>query len=135
MQENKKNKARILYEEGCNLYLHLFCEKHNLDADSPDTFWVGNNIGSVAFIGDYPVDMETMRYDIDNDIPEDQWLRWHDYSFECTALGLTSPNYKSWLKGCPTYSQEQLDEVKRLRHNVHEAQHILEDFIKNIKPT
>lgn len=131
---SKKNKAKTLYEEGCNLYLHLFCEKHRFNAEHPETFWVANNIGGVAFIGEYPVDMEIMRYDIDNDIPEDQWLRWHDYSLECTALGLTSPNYKSWLKGCPTYSQEQLDEVKRLRHNVHEAQCILEDFIKNIKP-
>jgi hypothetical protein len=132
---SSKNKAKSLYEEGCNLYLHLFCEKHGFNAEYPDTCWIANNIGGVAFIGDYLVDMETMRYDIDNDIPEDQWIKWYGYSFECTALGLTSPNYKSWLKGCPTYCQEQLDEVKRLRNNIHEAQHQLDDYIKNIKPT
>ena len=132
---SRNNKAKRLYEEGCNLYLHLFCEKHGFNVEHPDTYWVANDIGGVAFIGDYFVDMDTMRYDIDHDIAEDQWIRWYDYSFECSALRLKSPNFQSWLKGCPTYSQEQLDEVKRLRNNIHEAQHMLEDFIKNIEPT
>ena len=132
---SRNNKAKTLYEEGCNLYLHLFCEKHGFNAEHPDTYWVANDIGGVAFIGDYTVSMDVMRYDIDHDIAEDQWIRWYDYSSECCTLGLTYPNFQSWLKGCPTYSQEQLDKVKRLRHNVHEAQLMLEDFIKNIEPT
>jgi hypothetical protein len=67
---SSKNKAKLLYEEACNLYLHLFCEKHGFNAEYPDTCWIANNIGGVAFIGDYLVDMETMRYDIDNDLAE-----------------------------------------------------------------
>lgn len=131
-----KNKAKLLYEEGCNLYLHLFCKKHGFYAKHSDTYWAADDIGGVAFIGDYTVSMDVMRYDIDNDIPEDQWLRWCDYTLECTMLGLTSPNYKSWLNGCPTFSREQLDEVKNnLRKNITDARHKHEDFIKNIEPT
>lgn len=131
---SKNNKAKRLYEEGCNLYLHLFCEKHGFNAEHPNTYWVTNDIGGVAFIGDYAVDMETIRYDIDHDVPKEQWIKWFDYSSECCTLGLTYPNFRSWIKGCPTYSQEQFDEIWRLRKNTQDAQRMLDNYLKNIEP-
>ena len=46
---SSKNKAKLLYEEGCNLYLHLFCKKHGFHAKHSDTYWAANDIGGVAF--------------------------------------------------------------------------------------
>lgn len=124
MSSNKK--AKILFEEGCNLYLHLFCTKHGFDADSKDVCWVANDIGGVASIADYFVDMEVMRLDIDKEAPTDEFFQWYDYSVEAYSLGLSAPNYKSWLMGCP----RQYAEMERIRKMKDEVNKIVEQYNK-----
>lgn len=119
-----KDKAKRIYEEGCNLYLRLFCEKHGYDADSQDTWWVGNDVGGVAGIGDLYADMATIRADIDKDAPEEEFLKWYDYCTEAHCLGLSSPNYVSWLMGCP----RQYDEMERIRELKKECDKIIREF-------
>lgn len=122
----QSKKAKLLYEEGCNLYLRLFCEKHDFDADSNDVYWVANDIGGVAAIGDYYVNMGDMRLDIDKDAPTDEFFQWYDYSVEAYSLGLSAPNYKSWLMGCP----RQYAEMERIRKMKDEVNKIVEQYNK-----
>lgn len=122
-----RDKAKRLYEEGCNLYLRLFCEKHGYDADSQDTWWVCNDVGGVAGIGDLYADMATIRADIDKDAPEEEFLRWYDYRTEAHWLGLSSPNYASWLMDCP----RQYDKMARIREMKKRVEDLKKEFNDN----
>lgn len=108
----------LLYRQACNQYLALFCEKHGYDLR--DAEWVGGEPGSVAEIGDYFVGMQTIIDDLTMDAPEEEFIRWYDYCLEADALGLDSPNYRSWLKGCPRIPEDRLQRLRDLRDELRE---------------
>lgn len=110
--------TRDLYRRGCNQYLELFCEKHGYGMDY--TSWVGGEPGSVAEIGDYFVGMQTIIDDLTMDAPEEEFIRWYDYCLEADALGIDSPNYRSWLKGCPRVPEDRLQRLRHLRDELRE---------------
>ena len=114
------------YEKACNAYLKAFCDKHDYDID--DCFWVADDVGTVCSIGDYFVDMVTIRIDIDRDAPVDEWMKWYDYSLRLGMLNATSPNYDSWLRKCPIKSEEEIQAMEALRAKIQ----ALEDELKNM---
>lgn len=82
------------YHKICNQYLLEFCKKHEWDFE----FWVADEPGTIAIIGDYFIGFREMRYDIDNNIKEDAFIKWYDY-----ALGLGMKDefyllYENWCK-------------------------------------
>lgn len=102
------------FNEVCNKYALQFAEKHEYSFDG----WVADKVGEVATMGDYSVDFREIKYDIDNDIDADEYVKYYDYCLEVTALNQTVPNYESWCKGCPRIPQEVLDKVQRFRHEL-----------------
>lgn len=105
--------ARDLYTRGCTQYLALFCKKHGFS--TCDTYWVGNEPGDVAIIGDYSADMRTIIDDLEMDAPEEEFIKWYDYCLEAHDLGIDSPNFRSWVKGCPRIPEERLQRLRDLR--------------------
>lgn len=103
----------LLYRQACNQYLALFCDKHGYDLR--DTDWVAGVMGDIATIGDYYVDMRTIIDDLEMDAPEEEFIRWYDYCSEAHDLGITSPNFRSWVKGCPRIPEERLQRLRDLR--------------------
>lgn len=99
------------YKIICNTYAHKFAEKHEYSFDG----WVADKVGEVAMMGDYYVDFRDIKYDIDNDIDADEYVKYYDYCLEVGMLNLTVPNYESWCKGCPRIPQEALDKIQGLR--------------------
>ena len=91
----------------CNMYAHVFATKHAYSFDA----WVADKVGEVAMMGDYYVDFCDIKYDIDNDIDADEYVKYYDYCLEVGMLNLTVPNYESWCKGCPRIPQEALDKI------------------------
>jgi hypothetical protein len=73
-----KDMAYDLFVQAVRLYCSLFCKKHDMEPP----IWIGDNIGTVASFGDYVVDFETVRYDIDNNVPVECIVEWHDYNQE-----------------------------------------------------
>lgn len=129
MEANQRNELRQAYNDACNNYLKVWCEKHDLPME--DDPWVAQEPGGVAMIGDYFVDMQTILTDIDMNAPEKEWWEWYDYSVVTAEVGLPEKcNFKSWLMGCPRYSEEALARIAELRKSVNEAQAILEKAIK-----
>ena len=129
MEASQRNELRQAYNDACNNYLKVWCEKHDLPME--DDPWVASEPGGVAMIGDYFVDMQTILTDIDMNAPEKEWWEWYDYSIETAEVGLPEKcNFKSWLMGCPRYSEEALARIAELRKSVNEAQAILEKAIK-----
>lgn len=129
METNQRNELRQAYNDACNNYLKVWCEKHDLPME--DDPWVASEPGGVAMIGDHFVDMQTILTDIDMNAPEKEWWEWYDYSVVTAEVGLPEKcNFKSWLMGCPRYSEEALARIAELRKSVNEAQAILEKAIK-----
>lgn len=107
-----KEKLKKDYENACNAYLKAFCEKHEFyGLDNPETYWIGDQVGEIANCGDFTFDMATIVTDIDKDAPEEELLKWYDYMVFTADLGITTPNFYSWLLGCPRLSRQQLEDL------------------------
>lgn len=102
------------YEVTCNTYAHDFAVKHEYSFDG----WVADRIGEVAVMGDYYVDFEDIRYDIDNNIDSKEYDKYYNYCVDILGLTVTTPNYDSWCKGCPRIPQEIIDKIRKQRNEL-----------------
>lgn len=124
MEEKKRKTLQSVYRSACNNYLEAFAEKHGFDMR--DCEWVSDEPGGVASVGDYFIDMQTLKDDIDLDAPEEEFLKWYDYTNECAILSMPDRcNFRSWLKGCPRYSEETFVRIRQLRKDVEFAKDAL----------
>jgi hypothetical protein len=108
--------AKELYELGCDAYLQQFCEKHGYYYER--NCWVAGDIGGIACINDYFVDMATIRVDVDENVEENEFIEWYDYCLQANEYGLTTPNYSSWVKGCPRTSKAKFNEFASLKEEL-----------------
>lgn len=120
-----KEKAREYFVKGCNEYLRLFCEKHDFDYEEAKKSWVGNCVGDVTCVGDYFVGLQSIIADIEHDAPEEEFIKWYDYNLVAHEFGFTTPNFESWLRGCPRVSEETFKKLQGLKNNLDDA--ILEE--------
>ena len=127
--ENKELVKRK-YEDACNDYLKLFCEKHGFDYDDAVNSWVGGEAGGTCLLADLAVSFDEMKVDIDNDAPKDEYWLYYDYSLEAHELGFNCPNYKSWLRGCPRLSEGQRKSIREAKNRVYEAKKDFERILK-----
>lgn len=123
LEKFSKEKVRQLYEDGCNAYLQLFCEKHEFDFEDAKDCWVSGDVGGITSCGDYFVDMQTIIDDIDLDASEDAFFQWYDYCLRCYEFNLNTPNFKSFINGCPLTSEETF---KRLESFKNELNNLIE---------
>jgi hypothetical protein len=127
-----KEELKANYEFAANAYLKAFCEKH--DYEFEQDCWVGNEAGGIAMIADYSVGMQTIIDDIDMDAPENEFLAWYDY---CLAMyranAETTPNYRSWLRGCPRKTQAEINELNALQARIDELKEEIEALAKENK--
>lgn len=121
-----KEQAKEYFVKGCNEYLRLFCEKHDFDYEEAKDSWVGGMVGEVTLCGDYYVAMPTIIADIDRDAPETEFYKWFDYNLEASEYGFATPNFESWLRGCPRVNNETLEKLRGITQS-------LEDTIKEEK--
>ena len=120
-----KELARAHFIKGCNEYLRVLCEKHDFDFEEAKDSWVGGSIGEITMCGDYYVAMPTIIADIEMDAPEEEFIKWYDYNLVANEFGFTTPNFESWLKGCPRVSSETFNKLQVLKNNLDDA--ILEE--------
>lgn len=116
-----KEKAREYFVKGCNEYLRLFCEKHDFDYEEAKDSWVANCVGEVTLCGDYYVAMPTIIADIEHDAPEMEFYKWYDYNLEAGEYGFVTPNFESWLKGCPRVNNETFEKLRGITKNLEEC--------------
>jgi hypothetical protein len=116
-----KEKAREYFVKGCNEYLRLFCEKHDYDYEEAKDSWVANCVGDVTCVGDIFVGMQTIITDIEMDAPEEEFIKWYDYNLVAHEFGFTTPNFESWLRGCPRVSEETFKKLQGLKNDLDDA--------------
>ena len=116
-----KAKAREYFVKGCNEYLRLFCEKHDFDYEEAKDSWVANCVGDVTCVGDIFVGMQTIITDIEMDAPEEEFIKWYDYNLVAHEFSFATPNFESWLRGCPRVSEEAFKKLQGLKNNLDNA--------------
>ena len=120
-----KEKAKEYFVKGCNEYLRLFCEKHDFDYEEAKDSWVANCVGDITCVGDIFVGMQTIITDIEMDAQEDEFIKWYDYNLVAHEFGFNTPNFESWLRGCPRVSEETFKKLQGLKNDLDDA--ILEE--------
>lgn len=125
------------WKQICDEYVRQFCKKHGYDIEwdlKNDLVWVRNDPGTIACVGDMFVDMEDIRYDIDNDIPEDKYEEWYWTSMSRCDYDIPYMNYKSFCQGCPDpVSKDQVKKIMQLHKNVEDAKQALQGCLDDIK--
>ena len=126
-------KLREDYNKTCDAYLRAFCEKHDYDYDP--AAWVANDPGGIAEIAEMFVAMADVITDIDRDAPEDEYVKYYDYSLRVGSIAggeLTVPNYDNWLRGCPRMDEAQISRLEELQQNIRKSEMILKEEIDRL---
>ena len=118
MTPNERLELRLAYEAAVTNYLSAFMKQYDLSCD-PEP-WVGNEIGTIAEIGDYFFDFQDIKRCVDEDVKLEDLIEWYDYNTEVSILGLTTINLKSWLMGAPRVNQMRIKEIKAKRKELNE---------------
>ena len=106
------------YENAVNAIITAFKEKQGLD--TYEGYWIGNQIGEVYDFGDtMTFDFRDILIDLKEDAPKDEIFKWRDYMMRIWSIKhmaggvlLKENNYRSWLKGCPRLTEEELNAVE-----------------------
>ena len=76
-------------------YVYYFARKHDLMFD----YWVADKVGEVACFGDYFVNFSDIRLDLEEDVPENIFFEWYDFTMDLGLKDKPIINYSSYLKG------------------------------------
>ena len=105
------------YEDSVNAILDEFKKKH--DMDNEDGYWIANQVGEVYDFGNETIfDFRDILTDIKENSEKDEIHKWANYMKRVWSINnmvggvyLKEINYKSWLKGCPRISDEDLERI------------------------
>lgn len=116
---DEKTELKDYWKIICNQYLKQFCKKHDFYYE-PD-MWVANNPGTIINIADMFVNMDDIRYDIDNNINPELYCKWYWKSIEVYELtNKTYMNFESYCKGAPDdWPEEKLARIKELKDKLY----------------
>ena len=108
--------ARDKFAQACAEYIELFCQKHfDCKPEECEIFWVRDEVGGLLVLNDYFISFLDLKYDIDYDVPKDQFFAWYDYSLRVKEATDTDLNYQSYLAG---YRVQNLDRIEALQKEV-----------------
>lgn len=118
MTQNERLELRLAYEAAVENYLAAFMKQYDLTCD-PEP-WVGNEIGTIAEVGDYFFGFDDIKRCVDEDVNWQDLIECYDYNLEGGMLGLNAINLKSWLMGAPRASKEHIAKIKAMRKELEE---------------
>lgn len=106
------------YENAVNAIIEEFKKKHNIS--SSDGYWISERIGEVYDFGDaYTFDFNDVLLDVKENAPEEEIFKWRDYMLRIWNINniagcvlLNEVNYRSWLRGCPRLTNDDLNTVE-----------------------
>lgn len=83
-----------IYEGVCDEYRKRLCDQWEIPFD--ETWWQGDKIGGDLSLSDWwmPLNMEQIRYIVDNCVSEDEWLEYCDFAESEIEDGRQSPPNK-----------------------------------------
>jgi hypothetical protein len=106
------------YENAVNAIIEEFKKKQELTSN--DGYWIGNQIGEVYDFGDaYTFDFNDVLLDIKENAVKGEIFKWRNYMLRIWQLNnmaggvlLNEINYRSWIKGCPRLTDDELNTIE-----------------------
>lgn len=118
------------YENAVEAYLKAFCEMYGLPYDTDG--WVGREPGTIAEVGDFFFGFDDMKRCVDNGYSWDDVAEWYEYCVEAGMYGISAPNLKSWMAGCPRIGEDEMERIRAAASRVDEAKAALDEEIRRI---
>ena len=111
------------YHQACNAFKDELLRQWEMD----DYYgsWVGDEVGGTYAYedGETFITMDDIIYCVEHNVPHSDYTDWTDYCVRVSnAFGPqeATPNFPSWHKGCPRYSDEQLRRIEEARQGLAE---------------
>ena len=116
---NKEN-IKKAYENACQDYLtQLLTDWGFYDDDMKETcmgWWVGDEIGGLFCLeDDIFINMDDIRYCVDNDISFEIYQDFQDYNVKCAEFGFNHMNLNAFVLGAPRVSDEEFKHFQQLK--------------------
>lgn len=107
------------YEKSVNAIIDAFKKKQGYTSNDVG-YWIGDQVGEIYDFGIvYTFDFRDILTDIKESAKPDEIFKWREYMLRIWEINnivghnlLNEINYRSWLKGCPRLSDEELDKAK-----------------------
>lgn len=115
MKTDEVTQLKTRYEELCNEYLRLFCNKHEFDYEDAKQNWVGGDVGGIVECGDFFVGFDVILTDINLDVKEEEFEEWYYYTLDAHEFGLHAPNFEHWVRGCPRMPKEKIEKIRQAK--------------------
>lgn len=131
--EESKEYIKINYETACYEYLKRLLKNWGYGdcVVSSVGWWVGDDIGGVFCLEDNTfLNMDDIRYCVDNDVDEDTYADYLDYNLRCADYGFNQINLNAFIKGAPRISDESFERLERIQLELEKS---IEDVKKKIK--
>lgn len=94
-----ESQLKDIYESICNEYRSRLCESWGIHFD--ESWWQSDAVGTLLFLADWwhPLDMPELRYVVENDVPEKEWLEYCDFLESEINAGQKYPriSFHSWF--------------------------------------
>ena len=116
-----KQQLKEQWKKACNGFLNELLRMWKLDAHYG--YWIGNEEGSVYDYGDgiFTINMDDIIYCVENDVTREQYEEWHDYICDAAEFNFTTPNLRSWMRGCPRTPPEVFYKLRKLKADLDKA--------------
>lgn len=115
----KVNSYILNYEKSCNELVLFFAQKYELSVSKEG--WVAGVVGGTICVNDeFYLNMEDIVLMLKEDISWTAFLEWWDYNMDAHYLGLNAINLRSWIKGAPRLTKEQIEGLKGKRKELDE---------------
>ena len=111
-RQERLMELRSQWVSACECYLHeLFTM---WESSKNYGYWVGNQVGGVYCLDDYIfINMEDIIYIVENAIPRHTYLDFIEYCQWCSQYAFTTPNFRSYVNGCPTIPSDVRDKLDK----------------------
>ena len=76
-------------------YVNVFCKKHDIQFD----YWVADLSGTICQMGDFFINFEDIRLDLETDQPKNQIFEWYEVTLDLALKNKPTCNYYSWING------------------------------------
>jgi hypothetical protein len=127
-----KTQLREQWEKACNDYMKELLRVWELDTFY--AYWVGEDVGGVLdYDGAFSISMEEIIFCVENDVTEDQYEEWQNYICDAAEFGFSTPNLKSWMKGCPRTPPEVFARLRAMKKDLADA--VEEEKLRQSKPS
>lgn len=127
-----KTQLREQWEKACNDYMKELLRVWELDTFY--AYWVGEDVGGVLdYDGAFSISMEEIIFCVENDVTEDQYEEWQNYNCDAAEFGFSTPNLKSWMKGCPRTPTEVFARLRAMKKDLADA--VEEEKLRQGKPS